>query len=732
MFFMLPNTVSAAVSPIEKPWEFQGDWVPDRITSKDQYMSWVQDPTTNSCFISAFEGMCPGLRINTKDNVPFCMHALIVDYDSAFKEDTHIPIISRAKWTPYLPSRYCVTYSSHLRLIWEFESPIMLAGTEHAEAFIEHANKELRLIKWHGGFDAPALKNMTLHYHIGRKWGELFSGKKIPKQILNLWQYEASKKVDFSGGRDIKIPLDEVRQEIEEQYPGKWKGPFTVGRQCVRFWDDSADNQTGAWLKEDGFVCFTGGLPFVSWKELLGAAFVDRYEADRVAKWRDRTVYDGDKFYVLKDNSWICTNKDDFGQMLRCNKINPTRRRGETCSEVDLVENDIKLNRKVEEVAPLIHFPQGIVMLEGKRYLNIATNKVVQPSPPVTKGPMTFLDGRQYFPFLYEYLKTMFVNPEETQDYSCDPQLEYLLAWIAHFYRGALELTPKQGQALVIAGAVGKGKGFFSSGFLGPLMGGSADASAHLTGGATSQWTQTLAVPVWCVDDQMANGDFHAHKQFSARIKKYVASPAMEWNAKFKVVKQTPWFGRIVVTCNTDSESLRILPDMDMNTLDKIMLLKTSEHKVRFKEREENAAIVNAELPFFARFLLDWVFPNHVLGERRFGVRSYHHPELLEEAHQQGSCGSVLGLIYPWLADYEKSIAKSSTDTHWLGTSNQLYECLNAFSPSVMRDLKPRALATILGVLQQKGFNVKKIKSPAQGPAKWLIPFDLGLTPVKK
>jgi len=43
---------------------------------------------------------------------------------------------------------------------------------------------------------------------------------------------------------------------------------------------------------------------------------------------------------------------------------------------------------------------------------------------------------------------------------------------------------------------------------------------------------------------------------------------------KFKSSGEVPWFGRIIVTCNLDAESLRILPDMDLNTNDKISLFK--------------------------------------------------------------------------------------------------------------------------------------------------------------
>ena len=56
---------------------------------------------------------------------------------------------------------------------------------------------------------------------------------------------------------------------------------------------------------------------------------------------------------------------------------------------------------------------------------------------------------------------------------------------------------------------------------------------------------------------------------------------SFEYHAKFRDQQSVPWVGRVMVTCNDDVESIRILPDMEMNTLDKISLFKIKTVKDR-------------------------------------------------------------------------------------------------------------------------------------------------------
>lgn len=92
---------------------------------------------------------------------------------------------------------------------------------------------------------------------------------------------------------------------------------------------------------------------------------------------------------------------------------------------------------------------------------------------------------------------------------------------------------------------------------------------------------------------------------------------------KFKKAAGIFWSGRIIVTLNTDPDSLQLLPDVELSNRDKISLFKTSDEPMR----DTNAvAKAKAEMGALCAFLLNWEIPEHCVGDTRWGVRNYLHP----------------------------------------------------------------------------------------------------------
>jgi len=119
------------------------------------------------------------------------------------------------------------------------------------------------------------------------------------------------------------------------------------------------------------------------------------------------------------------------------------------------------------------------------------------------------------------------------------------------------------------------------------------------------------------------------------------------------------WMGRILVTCNDDSESVRILPDLDMSNADKVIMLRANGASKDFLDatpkgtgcdddqwRQQRAA---EDLPHLAAFLIDWEVPDIAKGSSRFGVRSYHHPVLVEKVREVSPDQQAIELICHWI-----------------------------------------------------------------------------------
>lgn len=237
-------------------------------------------------------------------------------------------------------------------------------------------------------------------------------------------------------------------------------------------------------------------------------------------------------------------------------------------------------------------------------------------------------------------------------------------------------------------------------------MGGRSDASAHLV--ENDRWTERLLEhPVMTIDDSSALSDGKSLREFTNKIKRYTANPEIMYEQKYMKTGEVPWLGRIVITCNLDAESLRILPDMDSSTKDKICLFKASDPIIDFADFQTNDKTIKQELPYFARFLVDWPYPEECIApDKRFGIASFHHPDLFEEARQHGL--GMPEMLRGFLDNYF-AMAAHEKENEWRGTAMQLLADLSTQYESMHRELKYTTLAIQLGKLaKNEGFNLYK------------------------
>lgn len=704
MYYKIANKRASVADLMPAPWDFKSPNPPPYDEGKTAVSAHGNSASTNHAYISLYEGMSDKVRVSNAENPVFRLHGIIVDYDVKAPADPVAHILSKQP-SEFKPAWFVRTASDQCRLHWHFEKPAMIVNKEHNDAFLRIAYKYMKLRSWvGGGFDEGAYNNPSLYYELGREWLPVDPDYVIPSAMVELWLVQAAKNIRFETQSALQydVPIDVLAKEVEERFPGRWKGVFDIGKSGVRFWDSSADNETGCIVRPDGMQCFTGNQPFVSWRQLFGAPFVEQYESQNVAQITEISAYDGDAFWVdMHEKGWSRISKDDFRQKLLVMGYS-TARKKDKASATDIIEINIKETRRVTRVLPFLYYPPGIITYKGQSYLNTSRVKCLPPAPPYTADPVAFSDGRVHFPFLYELLKTMFACDEVEGD-----QLTAFLAWLKYFYVNSYNMMPRPGHCIVLAGIHGAGKTMLGKQVLADLMGGEADGSSHLA--EDSQWTSEIAhAPIMRVDDQIAASDYGQLRRFSSRIKKYVANSEVIFNDKFVKTGKIPWPGRIVVTCNTDSESLRILPNMDMSTMDKISLFRIADKKMVLPQWDEITRLTRRDLPNFARFLHDWRLPPEwAASEARFGVKVFHHPALLESSREEG-VGQLLEVLVPYLTEWA---AKHDGAKLWEGTATTLHADLNIRSPGAMREFTLRRMATELGVLARNGYPLCKFKS---------------------
>ena len=644
MLHAIKNLSSNQTKPCE-PWNIK-----TVAPSKDRWA----DPDLKHCFYSGFEGLLAGMRID-KNNPAVRLHWIVVDYDG--KIDQHMRDTVLEHCTDFHPQYICRTFSGGARLLWKLETPFLLHSNDLTTRLMKHISRKLRVSKIMVGLDTTALENPCQYYETGTDWKAL-SSDVIPSAFMMQWAIEATHKHAWHKEGPV-VPMDIVADEVERQYPGRWVGEFDNGARGIRFWDPCADNETAAIVRESGMQCFTGGQAFVPWSSILGRSFVQKYEADRVGGAIENIWFDGrDYWHRRSDGHWAASNKSDIALHLKVDKrLSVSVPRNANFSEVEQALENIHQHQYISCAAPLIHRPEGIVYSNGLRILNTSTASVLKPAEV---DPVLNIDATpsSQFPWLYSYFSSLF-DPVE--------QLDYFYAWLQRWYKSALDQRMLPGQASFFAGVPNTGKTLLSTVILSRIFGGHTDASSFLCGEDNFN-SHLFDSAVWSVDDVVPLTDRRTHLRFSALIKKMAANRTFSIREKFKIDKTIEWNGRIVVTCNTDPESIRILPDVDLSNRDKINLFHVADRDT-FTFPRNVAEIIISELPFFLRWLIDWTPPEHVLGDSRYGVKTYCEDSLLDAARHSSSAYSFLEVLLKFFDGQETDV--------WTGSATELLSGMN-------------------------------------------------------
>lgn len=696
--FALKNLSSSDIAPVV-PWKTPPAL--PKFKSKPEFISWAKKPTTQHCFYSGYEGLNPAQRIS-KSNPAHAIHAVVADYDCEIKDlQSEINRIIANAPSHATPNWISITFSGGLRLVWVLEEPVLVHSPVHKE-FLKKIAKELKLQKLAPGWD-EGFYDSAKYYALGHSW-KAVSPTKLSTNLIYNTILEVSSKGPWRD-QSTSIPIDLVAEEVEKKYPGKWSGEFVLGNRGPRFWEDGADNPTAAIIRESGMQCFTGTQAFVPWSTILGVDFVKKFEADRVGAAIRDIWFDGKNFWKKNANGlWVSRMKPDLALYFKSVGLSGDGD-VDTLSEIENALLYIQEHKQVEVVVPLVHSPDGINYVLGRPYLNCSSVKCLLPSQEV----------KDVWGDKFEWLANFFAGFFDPQE-----QLEYFLAWLQRLYKSSLAKTPLSGQAVFVAGPVSQGKTFLSNYIISKMLGGHADASDFLLGD-TNFNDHLFSVAVWTVDDTTPGADPSKHTRYSAIVKKMAANKHFLINGKYKGAAMIPWRGRVFITCNTDSESTRILPDVDQSLLDKVCLFKCADRDVDFTNVEQ---VVDNEISYFCKWLLDWKPPENVLEFSRYGVASYHHPDLLQAAKDTTYSNAFFEILVTFLSEY--FTAEGPNQTEWIGSATDLLQQLNRDDGmrSVVSKWSTVSIGRALGQLKNQGFDVDYYRATF-GLRKWVLPKSL-------
>lgn len=657
-FFVWPNHIDTDAGAEGTPWTWAAK--PETV----ELVTKVPKTGRNSYLAALKEGWCvyspvrstSGLSRSSNGNPPAGVRGFVCDYDVTLIHE-HLEKLLH-KMPPKLQPQWVeMSLSGNFRLVWTFAEEVAVADGAYLSLFWEALAARIKPAELHPGLDKASFKPDMVWSHGGGAWAP-WMPTPLSREFLTEVAWEAGKKYARREA-PCDVPMPKIAGEVMKRWPNRWHGEFAAGMTGVRFWDDNADNPGGCMVKPDGLLCFTGPVGWMSWADLLGKEWVDQAREDSLQEALEGVYFDGRSYWSDHATVWRSVSREDLILELQDRGFDPRTPKGQTISPAGKMLNLIQKSRRIDIAMPLVNYRPGVQKVRGQEVLNTSRIKALTPA----EG--TAVPERD-FPWLWHFLQNHFAPHPDGKN-----PLDHFLAWLQRAYVGLHEFRPLMGQATFVCGPKANGKTLLGLRVISPLLGNNfADPYPWLRG-QTSFNAELFHSYLWVLNDVDSPKDGERHTLLS-RVKDLVVNPSHHYNVKFGAQGQMDWTGRLFATLNDDPASVGLLPEVNSNTQDKLMFFRSQPYPGEWPANVVVEATLKKELPFFARWLLDWSAPKAVKEGSRVGVVSYFDPSIDEHSRQQTSAYSFAELLDTWIACSweEEQLERKGNPTTLMGELN--------------------------------------------------------------
>jgi hypothetical protein len=212
-------------------------------------------------------------------------------------------------------------------------------------------------------------------------------------------------------------------------------------------------------------------------------------------------------------------------------------------------------------------------------------------------------------------------------------QLSILKGWLSIALKAVIAGKHQPGQLFCLAGGANVGKSLLCKVISSVLGGRVGDPYTAWTG--SMLWNDDLIrAELLVIDDSVSSTDPRARRALAARFKEaiYANNVQMRKRNCTSMCFRPVW--RAVICCNDNPEALQIIPGIDEDLSDKVTILRVEKISPRVDTstpdgREQFWKLIEAELPAFVAYLLDFQIPDQ-LKDSRAGIIAYRDPTLEE------------------------------------------------------------------------------------------------------
>ncbi|MBS0657907.1 MAG: ATP-binding protein [Verrucomicrobia bacterium] len=413
--------------------------------------------------------------------------------------------------------------------------------------------------------------------------------------------------------------------------------------------------------------------------------------------------YDASRKEFLRqaeDGTWLRFTEAGIKRELKIAGVAAKAHGEQSVSDLDLCVSWLVRSRHVAYAGPLAGHRAGLTHADdGQRVLVTDSPHIIDPQP-----------GK--FPLIYQVLAGLFPREDDIGTM----QRDTFCAWLkigAECVRSGIR---QPGQALAVAGPVNSGKTLLATLITWALGGRSARPYRYMSGECSFN-AELFQAEAQLIDDEAASRDGRVRAQFAATLKQFTVSESVRCEAKYQTALSLRPLWRVVVTLNDEPEALGVLPPLNEDIHDKLILLRAqrAEMPMPTDTPERRAAFGRAlreEMPAFLHYLAASEIPA-ALASPRFGVRHFHHPELAEALADIAPERRLLALI-------DAALFAGPAADEWEGTALELERLLTgspvaSIGPEARKLLSwDNACGTYLGRLRRshpKRFEQKRTNS---------------------
>jgi hypothetical protein len=353
--------------------------------------------------------------------------------------------------------------------------------------------------------------------------------------------------------------------------------------------------------------------------------FVEAVEAKVAEAYYDA----GRKEYLVKDESgaWISVNETSFKRLLRASGIPAAASKETGISPQDSAIIELQMRKNVVWAGPLAGWKAGHYEVGGIRILVTTTPRIIEPAV----GDWSMLK---------EVIDGVLGGDKE--------QVVHFLGWMKFGYEALRAGRRQPGQVVVFCGPHGSGKSLVQH-VITQVLGGRCAKPYQAMSGGTSFNSDLFGAEHLVVEDEQASTDIRTRRNFGCQIKNVTVCVDQRLHAKFHAALVLRPFWRMSVSLNSEQENIMIIPPLDDSLEDKIMIFRAAWHKMPMstgtaEQRDAFWAALVAQVPAMLAELVAMEIPAELKCER-FGVKHYHHPEIVRMLNEVAPEFRLLALI---------------------------------------------------------------------------------------